>query len=149
MKSVGASSIVGFCSISCWDAHVPIMRHRESWAEEQRSPTREAWAREQQTAAPVAKGSAANRAAPAKPSAPTLSRTQSKTQSGANSPDEILIVASKLKAYVKARSGMNTSDAVMSTLSARVRALCDGAIREARRAERQTIMGRDFPKLRR
>ena len=138
-----------FCSISCWDAHVPIMRHRESWAEEQRSPTREAWAREQQTAAPVAKGSAANRAAPAKPSAPTLSRTQSKTQSGANSPDEILIVASKLKAYVKARSGMNTSDAVMSTLSARVRALCDGAIREARRAERQTIMGRDFPKLRR
>ena len=23
-----------FCSVGCWDAHVPIMRHREAWAEE-------------------------------------------------------------------------------------------------------------------
>src|SRR5947209_6640607 len=23
-----------FCDVSCWDAHIPMMNHRESWAEE-------------------------------------------------------------------------------------------------------------------
>lgn len=27
-----------FCSVSCWDAHVPILRHKESWSEERISP---------------------------------------------------------------------------------------------------------------
>ena len=36
-----------FCSVSCWDAHVPLLRHRESWAEERRSPTPAQWAAEQ------------------------------------------------------------------------------------------------------
>lgn len=27
-----------FCSVTCWDAHVPGMNHKESWAEERRSP---------------------------------------------------------------------------------------------------------------
>ena len=35
-----------FCTTSCWDAHLPLMNHRESWAEERRAPTREAWLRE-------------------------------------------------------------------------------------------------------
>jgi hypothetical protein len=34
-----------FCEVSCWDAHVPMMNHRESWAEERRAPTREEWAK--------------------------------------------------------------------------------------------------------
>jgi hypothetical protein len=38
---------LAFCSVDCWDAHVPMLRHRDAWAEERRSPTREAWAREQ------------------------------------------------------------------------------------------------------
>ncbi len=29
---------LSFCSVSCWDAHVPMMNHRESWAEERRAP---------------------------------------------------------------------------------------------------------------
>ncbi|MFH1529463.1 MAG: hypothetical protein ABIK09_01880 [Pseudomonadota bacterium] len=29
-----------FCSVTCWDAHVPLMNHRESWAEERRAPRR-------------------------------------------------------------------------------------------------------------
>ncbi len=33
-----------FCSVSCWDAHTPMMNHRESWAEERRAPSREEWA---------------------------------------------------------------------------------------------------------
>lgn len=32
-----------FCSVSCWDAHLPIVRHRESWAEERRAPSVEEW----------------------------------------------------------------------------------------------------------
>jgi hypothetical protein len=40
-----------FCSVNCWDAHVPMLRHRESWAEEARSPTPEEWARQQRDAA--------------------------------------------------------------------------------------------------
>lgn len=32
-----------FCSVSCWDAHLPMMNHRESWAIENRAPTYEKW----------------------------------------------------------------------------------------------------------
>jgi hypothetical protein len=32
-----------FCSVSCWDAHVPQMNHRESWAEERNAPTLDQW----------------------------------------------------------------------------------------------------------
>jgi hypothetical protein len=35
-----------FCDVSCWDAHVPGMNHRESWAEERHAPTREEYARQ-------------------------------------------------------------------------------------------------------
>lgn len=34
---------LAFCSVSCWDAHLPIVRHRESWAEERKAPTPEQW----------------------------------------------------------------------------------------------------------
>lgn len=59
-------------------------------------------------------------------------------------PKEILVVASKLKAYIRARSEMNTSDGVMDVLSDRLRALCDEAIEMARKAGRKTVMDRDF-----
>ena len=35
---------LSFCSVSCWDSHGPMMRHRESWAEERRAPSHEQWA---------------------------------------------------------------------------------------------------------
>jgi hypothetical protein len=66
----------------------------------------------------------------------------------AEAPREILIVASKLKSYVRTRSGMNTSDSVLDLLSDSVRALCDDAIRSARRDGRKTVMERDFPRRR-
>ncbi|MCM2279594.1 MAG: hypothetical protein NDJ89_16085 [Oligoflexia bacterium] len=34
---------LSFCSVSCWDAHLPIMNHREAWAEERRAPSAEEW----------------------------------------------------------------------------------------------------------
>jgi hypothetical protein len=112
-----------FCSVSCWDAHVPLLRHRES-------------------SAPRPSGSATRPSAPqgvarSSPPRPAPPRREAL-------PRDILIVASKLKSYVRARSGMNTSDRVMDALSDRVRSLCDDAIRKAERAERRTLLDRDF-----
>jgi len=41
---------LAFCSVACWDAHVPMLRHRDAWAEERKSPTATEWAREQREA---------------------------------------------------------------------------------------------------
>ncbi len=62
---------------------------------------------------------------------------------------EVLIVVSKLKKYIRERSGMNTSDAVAEALSDHVRAICDEAIRNAAGDERKTVLDRDVPRLRR
>src|ERR1700733_14117125 len=32
-----------FCKVECWDAHVPKMNHRESWALESISPSQAQW----------------------------------------------------------------------------------------------------------
>jgi histone H3/H4 len=57
---------------------------------------------------------------------------------------EVLVVASKVKSYIKAKSGMNTSATVMEALSARVRRLADEAIARAQADGRKTVMDRDF-----
>jgi len=62
---------------------------------------------------------------------------------------DILIVISKLKKYIKDRSGMNCSDAVAEVLSDHVRILCDDSIRAAGRDERKTVLDRDVPRPRR
>lgn len=55
----------------------------------------------------------------------------------------VLVVASKVKNYIKDRSGMNTSGKVMEALSERIRNLCDQAIESAKREGRKTVMDRD------
>ena len=57
---------------------------------------------------------------------------------------DILIVASKLKKYIKDRHDMNTSANVMDKLSDLVRDLCDDAVIRARQEGRKTLMDRDF-----
>ncbi len=57
---------------------------------------------------------------------------------------EVLVVASKLKTYIRNQSGMNTSGAVIEVISDRVRLLCDQAIESAKRDGRKTVMDRDF-----
>jgi hypothetical protein len=129
-----------FCSVECWDAHVPVMRHREAWAEEKRSPTQTVWEREHPPAeeerAPVVPSGPGSM--PSRPEPPIARLNET------GLPRDILIVVSKLKAYVRARSGMNTSDAVMEVLSDRLRALCDDGIRHAAADGRKTLMDRDF-----
>jgi hypothetical protein len=62
---------------------------------------------------------------------------------------DVLIVVSKVKKYIKDRSGMNCSDAVADMLSDHIRVLCDDAIRAAGRDERKTVLDRDIPRARR
>jgi histone H3/H4 len=57
---------------------------------------------------------------------------------------ETLVVASKLKNYIREKSGMNTSAAVIDVLSNKLRALCDEAVERAKQDGRKTVMDRDF-----
>lgn len=57
---------------------------------------------------------------------------------------EVLVVASKIKNYIRAQSTMNTSAAVMEVLSSKIRGLCDQAIAHAKSENRKTVMDRDF-----
>ncbi len=149
-----------FCSVPCWEAHLPTMRHRESWAVEERAPSAEKWARENDQVpdkppeaskpAPKPKVPVAP-VAPVAPAAPAVVRrpvgatsTTRSTTSDAELERDILIVVSKLKKYVRARSGFNTSDTAMDPLSDCVRAVCDKAIRIAGADGRKTVMDRDI-----
>lgn len=59
-------------------------------------------------------------------------------------PHDTLIVASKLKEYIRSSSGMNTSANVIERLSDLVRMHCDKAIEHAKSEGRKTVMDRDF-----
>lgn len=58
---------------------------------------------------------------------------------------EILVVASKVKSFIKEKSGMNTSGAVPEELSKRVQILLEKAIQNAQNDGRKTVMDRDIP----
>lgn len=133
-----------FCSLPCFEAHVPTVRHREAWAEQQRAPNRQQWEAEQaeeqaeEREPPQARAERRIVGAPPKPEfGPVTLREQ-------DLPRDVLIVVSKLKTYVRARSGMNTSDGAIEALSDIVRELCDAAIRKAATEGRKTVMDRDF-----
>jgi len=143
-----------FCTVECWEAHVPLFRHRESWAEERRSPSRAAAERESAERpaprAPTPPASATPR--PQHPpesaraaTAPDEERPPLQLNDRGSIPEDILVVASKLKAYIRARSGMNTSDGVLPGLSRILRDLCDDAIQRAYDDGRKTVMDRDLP----
>ncbi len=57
---------------------------------------------------------------------------------------EVLLVVSKLKSYIKATGGLNTSGDVAEVLSDKIRQLCDEAIARAKEDGRKTLMARDF-----
>ncbi len=61
-----------------------------------------------------------------------------------NSENEILVVASKIKKYVRSVAGMSTSANVLPKLSDTIRSLCNQAIENARADGRKTVMDRDF-----
>ncbi|MFN2427549.1 MAG: hypothetical protein ABR587_13995 [Candidatus Binatia bacterium] len=141
-----------FCSVPCWEQHVPVMRHRDAWAEQKRSPTRAQWEAAQAAGSVSVAGADAASRIPTAPggiaTAPRRimvdARTPGRAVPDSNLAGEVLVVASKLKAYIKARSGMNTSESVLEELSAIIREHADRAIEQARLEGRRTVMDRDF-----
>ena len=142
-----------FCTVSCWDSHVADARHREAWAVEARAPSKAKWEADHASdPAPVAPR-------PVVAAAPVVRRVVGETPvapmptttpAGVNLLDvvdnDMLIVVSKMKKYIKDRSGMNCGDAVAELLSDHVRAICDESIRVAARNERKTVLERDVPR---
>lgn len=122
-----------FCSVTCWDTHNAVLLHRNAGADEQRAPSHSEAA--QEGAAPEGK----RRIIVASKSAASESGEESHEGS-----EDILVVVSKLKAYIKSRADMNVSADVMPLLSEFLRRTCDEAIQSARQAERKTVMARDF-----
>lgn len=116
-----------YCSLDCFSMHTPVMRHKDAWATEKAAPSGRT------------------------PSGPEFDQAEprrvvsSASTTTADLPQDILIVASKLKDYIRIKSsGMNTSANVLDRLSDIVRLHCDRAIENARSEGRKTVMDRDF-----
>ena len=118
-----------FCSVGCWDAHVPVMNHRDAWCEEERAPS-----------AAAASGPQSDPGGPSE----QRRRIAPTPTAAVEAPDEVLIVASRLKQYVADKADMNTSADVLEALSDLVRMHTDAAIRRARAEGRKTVKARDF-----
>ena len=123
-----------FCSVDCWDIHRSIMSHKSAGAEEYHSPSKEKWLATQANESKVRIVRADKSSSNSEPLVP----------SGDFNHEDILVVASKLKAYVKGKSGLNTSADVMPALSQIMREVCDKAVQNAHREGRKTLMARDF-----
>jgi hypothetical protein len=146
-----ARTALVFCSVDCWEIHLPTERHREAWAVEARAP------KVPDPSEGVLRMRTTSGHGPVSGTAPTVSKAVVRSGSGSSarrapaaaedesSPTDILVVASKLKDYVREGSGFHTSDRVMLVLSDVLRKLCDQAIGNARRAGRDTVLDRDLP----
>lgn len=121
-----------FCSVDCWNLHNPVMNHKSSWAEENRSPRKENYNIE------------TDQSAPRRIVVQSKSEDTKSEVSGTANEEEVLIVASKLKQYVKDKYDLNTSANVMDALSRIVRRQTDKAVMKARSEGRKTLMDRDF-----
>ena len=119
-----------FCTVDCWDVHRSIMSHKSAGADEYQSPSKAKYIEEVANTPKVRIVQKPNN------SKQTLS-------DGVNTQD-ILVVVSKLKAYVKERSDLNTSADVMPELSQIIRRECDRAARRAVEDGRKTLMAKDF-----
>lgn len=120
-----------FCSIPCFEVHLPGARHRSAGAIEKTAPS---------IASAVSE--APKRIIVQSPSASTTApHTQTKKSTMEN---EVLVVVSKMKQYIKEVSDMNTSEDVNQVISHMIRNHLDRAIEQARREGRKTVMARDF-----
>jgi hypothetical protein len=140
-----ARTALAFCTVTCWEVHLPEAHHREAWALERTAPrTAEAGAPAKPAAPSPAQ--AAKELAPARAGERRLVRPAAASSRPA-APREILIIASRLKDYIRARSGFHTSDTVLDPLSDAIRHLCDEAILKAEREGRRTVLDRDVPEV--
>ena len=116
-----------FCTIACFEVHLPGAKHRSAGAVEKKSPLTATMSE-----------------------APKRIIIQSSTNSVAvntgksSTENEVLVVVSKMKQYIKDVSDMNTAEDVNMTISHMIRIQLDRAIENARREGRKTVMARDF-----
>ncbi len=120
-----------FCTVACWERHLPGARHRDAGAVEKRSPN----------SASSSSATQAPRRIIVNPPA-TISNSTSKQSTSMDS--EVLVVVSKMKTYINEKSDMNTAGDVADLLSDKIRRLCDEAMDQARAEGRKTVMARDF-----
>ena len=116
-----------FCSVPCFEMHLPGARHKDAAAIEHKAPALALSGRE-----------------PQRTIVKSASSVTSSAQNRQQLPRETLIIASRLKEYIQARAEMNTSAGVMDVLSDYVRVICDRAIDTARADGRKTVLDRDF-----
>ena len=57
---------------------------------------------------------------------------------------EVLVVASKVKAFIKSNHEVNVAKDVMEELSEMVETACNKAVAAAKDAGRKTVMAKDF-----
>jgi histone H3/H4 len=57
---------------------------------------------------------------------------------------EVLVVTSKVKKFIRDKSGFNTSSELIESLSQKVEQLCLSAIQQAQADGRKTVKGRDL-----
>src|SRR5512134_3953318 len=124
---------LSFCTVECWEVHLPGANHREAWAVEKRAPASHVAERPRSAGDTGGGRRLLVRGAGAK-AEPKV-------------PEEVLIIASRLKEYIRARSGYHTSDRVLEPLSDILRHYCDQAIKNAQREGRMTVLDRDVPKV--
>ncbi len=117
-----------FCSMPCFDQHLPIERHKSAGAIDQKSP-------------PSPSDQAGSQARRIIPTAKAqLSKPSNKQISQGG---EILVIASRFKDFISTQSEFNTSAAVMDRLSDHLRHIAMQAIDNARSDGRKTVMEQD------
>ena len=126
--SVSSCRKFAYCSVDCWAVHDSVMGHMSAAALEEIAPK-------------SADEGSPRRRIIVKPKERAAHDT---AEFNGSFDRDILIVASKLKKYVKDRHDLNTSSNVMDKLSDLVRDLVDDAIIRARQDGRKTLMDRDF-----
>lgn len=119
-----------FCTVPCFEVHLPSARHKDAAAIEMRAPNKSDAQRE-----PSRKIIASSGTTPA---------ASTSTMGKSPIPKDVLIIASRLKDYISARADMNTSGNVMDVLSDHVRVVADRAIDNARADGRKTVLDRDL-----
>jgi hypothetical protein len=129
-----------FCSVTCWEVHLPVANHRESWAVEKKAPLSKEAPSPVESPRVTSRGSSQPAAG-----ARRIVRERSENPVSGRAPTEVLIVASRLKEYIRVKSGYKMSERVLDPLSDIVRKVCDEAIRNAQRNGRMTVLDRDIP----
>ncbi len=138
-----------FCDLRCFDAHVPVLNHRDAGAFEKRAPAKGAnptvGTRSPAATSPGAKPGASLGVISAKPPNASLPQARPAAVAADRADDsEILVVVSKVKKYIRDRSEMNTSEGAMDVLSRMIRILADQGIASATKNGRKTVLDRDL-----